>query len=79
MVISFDIYTGMRLSEGGKVSKEDLKVKQSIPYVDIKPHSWLLLRPKAVLGVPLVGASLWSARRILESNNDSSCLSTLYQ
>ena len=32
--------TGMRLSEAAGLSKDDLKVNESIPYVDIKPHLW---------------------------------------
>ncbi len=64
--------TGMRLSEAAGLSKEDLKVNESIPYVDIKPHPWRSLKTKSsIRKVPLVGASLWSARRILESDNDA--------
>ena len=44
----------------------------TIPYVDIKPHPWRSLKTKSsIRKVPLVGASLWSARRILESDNDA--------
>ena len=61
----------MRLSEVAGLSKDDLKVNESIPYVDIKPHSWRSLKTKSsIRKVPLVGASLWSARRLLESDND---------
>ena len=69
----------MRLSEAAGLLKEDLKVNESIPYVDIKPHPWRSLKTKSsIRKVPLVGASLWSARRILESNNDSSFAFPLY-
>ena len=55
----------MRLSEAAGLLKEDLKVNDSIPHVDIKPHPWRSLKTKSsIRKVPLVGASLWSAKRI---------------
>ena len=57
--------TGMRLSEAVGLLKDDLKVNDSIPHVDIKPHPWRSLKTKSsIRKVPLVGASLWSAKRI---------------
>ena len=51
--------TGMRLSEAAGLSKEDLKLNEFIPYVDIKPHPWRTLKTKSsIRKVPLVGASL---------------------
>ncbi len=71
--------TGMRLSEAAGLSKDDLKVNEAIPYVDIKPLPWRSLKTKSsIRKVPLVGASLWSARRILESNNDTLFAFPLY-
>ena len=71
--------TGMRLSESAGLSKDDLKVNESIPYVDIKPHPWRSLKTKSsIRKVPLVGASLWSARRILESDNNTPFAFPLY-
>ena len=71
--------TGMRLSEAAGLSKDDIKVNESIPYVDIKPHPWRSLKTKSsIRKVPLVGASLWSARRILENNNDTPYAFPLY-
>ena len=61
--------TGMRLSEAAGLSKDDLKVNESIPYVDIKPHPWRSLKNKSsIRKIPLVGASLWSAKRIKQSD-----------
>ena len=55
--------TGMRLSEAAGLSKDDLKVNEFIPYVDIKPHPWRSLKTKSsIRKVPLFGASLWSAK-----------------
>tara|TARA_B100000700_G_scaffold102226_1_gene115300 strand:- start:255 stop:1205 length:951 start_codon:yes stop_codon:yes gene_type:complete len=71
--------TGMRLSEAAGLSKDDIKVNESIPYVNIIPHSWRSLKTKSsIRKVPLVGASLWSARRILESDNDTPFAFPLY-
>ena len=71
--------TGMRLSEAAGLLKEDLKVNQNIPYIDIKPHPWRSLKTKSsIRKVPLVGASLWSAKRILESDNDGPFAFALY-
>ena len=71
--------TGMRLSEAAGLSKDDIKVNESIPYVDIKPHLWRSVKTKSsVRKVPLVGASLWAARRILDSNNDTPFAFPLY-
>ena len=69
----------MRLSEAAGLSKDDLKVNETIPYVNIKPHLWRSLKTKSsIIKVPLVGASLWSAKRILESDNDSPFAFPLY-
>ena len=71
--------TGMRLSEAAGLLKEDLKANESIPYVDIKPHSWRSLKTKSsIRKVPLVGASLLSAKKILESNNNTPFAFPLY-
>ena len=32
--------TGMRLGEAAGLLKEDIKVNEPIPYVDLKPHPW---------------------------------------
>jgi integrase len=69
----------MRLSEAAGLSKDDIKLNESIPYVDIKPHPWRSLKTKSsIRKVPLVGASLWSARRILESDNNGPFAFPLY-
>ena len=58
--------TGMRLSEAAGLSKDDLKLNESIPHVDIKPHPWRSLKTKSsIRKVPLDGASLLSAKRII--------------
>ena len=64
--------TGMRLAEAAGLHKDDLCLNEDVPYVDIRPHPWRSLKTKGSRRkVPLVGASLWAARRIRA--NASSC------
>jgi integrase len=64
--------TGMRLGEAAGLLKEDIKLHDRIPHVDLKPHSWRSLKTKGSQRcVPLVGAAMWASKRILEVNNDS--------
>ena len=64
--------TGMRLAEAAGLHIDDLKLDKDIPHVDIKPHPWRSLKTRgSQRQVPLVGASLWAAKRI--KANASSC------
>ena len=64
--------TGMRLGEAAGLLKEDIKLDDRIPHVDLKPHSWRSLKTKGSQRcVPLVGAALWASKRLLEANDDS--------
>ena len=57
--------TGMRLAEATGLDINDLHLDEEIPYVDVKPHPWRSLKTKgSQRQIPLVGASLWAARRI---------------
>jgi integrase len=38
--------TGMRLGEAAGLLKEDIKVKEPIPHIDLKPHPWRTLKTK---------------------------------
>jgi integrase len=64
--------TGMRLAEGAGLLKSDIILDADILHISLKPHSW---RPLKTSGsqrdIPLVGASLWAAQRLLESFPDS--------
>jgi integrase len=64
--------TGMRLAEGAGLLKSDIILDADILHISLKPHSW---RPLKTSGsqrdIPLVGASLWPAQRLLESFPDS--------
>ena len=38
--------TGMRLGKAKGLLKEDIKVDEPIPHIDLKPHSWRTLKTK---------------------------------
>ena len=60
--------TGMRLSEACGLLIEDLIVDSDIPHLVVRPHLWRLLKTEASQRkVPLVGASLWAAKRLIEN------------
>src|SRR5210317_2173535 len=64
--------TGMRLGEAVGLLKSDIKYDNIIPYIDLRPHPWRTLKTKnSQRCIPLVGASLWASKRVLENNNDS--------
>lgn len=63
--------TGMRLAEAVGMKVSDIHLDESIPFIVIQPHSWRSLKtPTSQRIVPLVGSSLWAAKRIVESHND---------
>ena len=66
--------TGMRLREVAGLFKEDMKVNESIPHIDLKPHPWRTLKTRGShnqRGVPLTGEALWASKRLLAAKNDS--------
>ena len=63
--------TGMRLSEAAGLVRDDIVLDADAPYIKLIPHPWRRLKTKGSERlVPLVGASLWAARRL--QTNDSS-------
>ena len=44
--------TGMRLGEAAGLLKADIKINDSIPHIDLKPHSWRNLKTKGSQSVP---------------------------
>ena len=63
--------TGMRLSEATGLASDDIVLDADIPHINLRPHPWRRLRTKGSERlVPLVGASLWAARRL--QTHDSS-------
>ena len=60
--------TGSRLAEIAGIPLKDIHLDAPIPYIDIKPHPWRSLKNKASgRSVPLVGASLWAAQRVVSN------------
>jgi integrase len=63
--------TGMRLSEAAGLHRDDIILDAPVPYLNLQPHSWRHLKTKgSARHIPLIGVSLWAARRI--HRNDSS-------
>jgi integrase/uncharacterized protein YcgL (UPF0745 family) len=63
--------TGMRLSEAAGLAKSDIVLDADASHIKLIPHPWRRLKTKGSERlVPLVGASLWAARRL--QTNDSS-------
>jgi integrase len=64
--------TGMRLSEAAGLSRDDIVLDADIPHVIIRPHPWRRLKTKgSERTLPLVGASLWAAKRAAEASQQS--------
>lgn len=64
--------TGMRLAEAAGLLREDIDLGADIPHVIIKEHPWRRLKNSGSARlVPLVGASLWAAQRILARQDSS--------
>ena len=64
--------TGMRLGEAAGLLKSDIKLDDTIPHIDLKPHSWRTLKTTgSQRKIPLVGSALWAARRIVSQQHDN--------
>ena len=62
--------TGMRLSEAAGLHKDDIILDAPIPYINLQPHSWRRLKTKgSARHIPLIGASLWAAKRIQQHDS----------
>ena len=66
--------TGMRLSEATGLLVKDIHLDAEIPYVSVKPHGWRSLKTgSSKRMIPLVGSSLWAAKRIVDSSTGLFC------
>ncbi|MDA8649945.1 tyrosine-type recombinase/integrase [Alphaproteobacteria bacterium] len=62
--------TGMRLSEAAGLHKDDIILDTPIPYISLQPHSWRRLKTKSsARHIPLIGTSLWAAKRIQQHDS----------
>ena len=60
--------TGMRLAEAAGLAISDLRLDAEIPFVRLSEHRWRRLKTKgSQRDIPLVGASLWAANRVVAS------------
>jgi integrase len=72
VAIIFD--SGMRLSEAAGLMIDDLKLAEDIPYIDLKPHPHRRLKTaSSERKIPLVGLSLWAARRLKQHSTGLYC------
>jgi integrase len=62
--------TGMRLAEAAGLHKDDIVLDADIPHVIVQPYSWRRLKTKgSARHIPLIGVSLWAARRIQQHDS----------
>jgi integrase len=62
--------TGMRLSEATGLLSGDIVLDTIIPHINLINHPWRRLKTKGSNRViPLIGSSLWAAKRVLEANS----------
>ena len=60
--------TGMRLAEAAGLAISDLHLDADIPFVRLSEHRWRRLKTRgSQRDIPLVGASLWAANRIVQN------------
>ena len=62
--------TGLRLSEAVGLAVSDIKLDAPTPHIIVQPHQWRSLKTKSShRKVPLVGVSLWAAKRVTHNSN----------
>ena len=62
--------TGMRLSEAAGLARDDIILDTDVPHINVRPHRWRRLKTKdSARHIPLVGASLWAAKRIQQHDS----------
>lgn len=66
--------TGMRLAEAVGLHISDININDTVPNVVIQPHEWRSLKTStSTRTLPLVGASLWAAKRIVSESKSEFC------
>ena len=72
VAIIFD--SGMRLSEAAGLMLSDLELDEDTPYIDLKPHPHRRLKTaSSERKIPLVGMSLWAAKRLKQHSTGLYC------
>ena len=60
--------TGLRLSEALGLTKEDVHLTATTPYIDIRPRPWRRLKTRSSKRqVPVVGEALWALQQTCEA------------
>lgn len=63
--------TGMRLSEAIGLHKDDIRLENQRPHIVLRTHTWRRLKTKGSERIiPLVGVSLWAAKRAYEESGN---------
>ena len=63
--------TGMRLGEAAGLHLDDIRLNETIPHINLKPHPWQSLKTKgSERRIPLVAVALWVAERIVEDGSE---------
>jgi len=64
--------TGMRLSEAAGLHQDDIMLGDAVPHLIVQSHPWRGLKTgSSERRIPLVGASLWAAQRIIQQSHHS--------
>ena len=62
--------TGLRLAEAVGLHISDIKLDGELPFLRVQKHPWRSLKTSgSERDIPLVGASLWAAKRIVEQGS----------
>lgn len=62
--------TGMRLAEAAGLHCKDFDLEGEIPCINIREHAWRSLKTaSSERTIPLVGAALWAAKRVMEDRS----------
>jgi integrase len=66
--------TGMRLSEATGLALEDICLDDDVPHINLRPHPWRRLKTQqSERQIPLVGAALWAAERLVAEEEGQWC------
>ena len=66
--------TGMRLSEAAGLALDDICLDHEVPHINLRPLPWRRLKTQqSERKIPLVGAALWAAKRLVEEVHGEWC------
>jgi integrase len=66
--------TGMRLSEAAGLAIADICLDHEVPHINLRPHPWRRLKTQqSERQIPLVGAALWAAERLVAEEEGQWC------